>query len=74
MLLHSNLHRCHAEVLLDILAKERCVWETQQVTDLLDAIVGLFQIIADVFKYMFCYPFAGSLAGMLLAYKSEMFG
>ena len=57
-----------------VLAKERGVRETEYIANLLDAIVGLFQIIADVFKYMFCYPFAGSLARMLLAYKSEMFG
>ena len=57
-----------------ILAEERGVGETEYITDLLDTIVGLFQIIADVFKYMFCYPFAGSLAGMLLTYKSEMLG
>ena len=54
-------------MLLHVLTEERRIGETKHVTYLLDAVVGLFQVVADVFEYMFRYPFIGGLARMLLA-------
>ena len=54
-------------MLLHIFAEERRIGETKHVTYLLDAVVGLFQVVADVFEYMFRYPFIGGLTRMLLA-------
>ena len=56
-----------AEMLLHVFAEEGRVGETQQVANLLDAVVGLLQVIADVLQDVFRNPFAGSLAGVLLA-------
>ena len=37
-----------AEMIFYIFAKERRIGETEQVADLLDAVVGLLKVIADV--------------------------
>ena len=61
-------------MVLDVLAEEGWIWETEAVADLLDAQVRLLQIVADVFQNLFCNPFVGSLAGILLADGREVFG
>ena len=50
-----------------IFAKEGRIGEAEQVADLLDAVVGLFQVVADVLQHMFGNPFIGSLARVLFA-------
>ena len=64
---------CLAKMFFYIFAKEGRIWETEQVTNLLDAVVGLFQIIADILEHMFRNPFVGSLARMLLTESREVF-
>ena len=54
-------------MVFDILAEEGGVGESEAVADLLDAEVGLTQIVADVLQHLFCYPLVGGLAGILLA-------
>ena len=44
----SEFYGCHAEMVLDVLTEERWVGEAQLVADLLDAEVGLLQIVADI--------------------------
>ena len=41
-LVFSEFHWRHAEVVLDVLAKEGWIWETEAIADLLDAQVCLF--------------------------------
>jgi hypothetical protein len=49
-------------MVFDILAEEGGVGESEAVADLLDAEVGLTQIVADVLQHLFCYPLVGGLA------------
>ena len=39
---------CLAEMLFDIFAKEGGIGETEQVADLLNAVVSLLQVVTDV--------------------------
>lgn len=73
-LLVSVLHRSHAEMIFDVFAKEGGVGKTEIGADLFDAEIRLFQIIADVLKYMFGNPFVGRLPRMLLADGREILG
>ena len=50
-----------------VFAKERWVGEAEQVANLLDAVVGLLQVVADVLKHVLDDPFVGGLSRMLLA-------
>ena len=59
---------------LDVLAEERWVGETENVAYLLDAVVGVLQIISDVLHHMLRYPFVGSLTRMLFADYGEVLG
>lgn len=59
---------------LDIFAEEGGVGEAEYITDLLDAVVGLLQIIADVLNHMFCNPFVGGFSRMFLEKHREVFG
>jgi len=47
----SNLNWCHTEMIFDVLTEERRIGETEQVTDLLNTIVGLLQIVTDILNY-----------------------
>ncbi len=58
----SEFQRRHTEMVFDILAEEGGVGESEAVADLLDAEVGLTQIVADVLQHLFCYPLVGGLA------------
>lgn len=77
-LLHSavvpDFQRRHAEMVLDVFAKERWVRETCLGTYLLDAQIGMLQIVAYILKHVFCYPFVGSFARILFAYCCQIFG
>ena len=57
----SELYGRHAEMGLDILAEEGGVGKAEQVADLLDAQVGLLQIVADVLHHMLGDPLIGRL-------------
>ena len=61
-------------MVLDVLAKEGWIGETEAVADLLDAEVGLAQVVADVLQYLLRNPLVGGLAGVLLADGGEVFG
>ena len=65
---------CLAEMFFYKFAKEGSVGETEEVANLLDAVVGLLQVIADVLKDVFRNPFVGGFARMLLAESREVFG
>jgi hypothetical protein len=65
---------CLAEMFFYKFAKEGSVGETEQVANLLDAVVGLLQVIADVLQDVFRNPFVGGFARMLLAESREVFG
>ena len=56
-----------SEMFFYIFAKEGRIGEAEQVADLLDAVVGLLQVVADVLQHMFGNPFVGSLARVLFA-------
>ena len=47
-LMLAEIGGCLAEMIFYISAKEGGIGETEQVADLLDAVVGLLQVIADV--------------------------
>ena len=49
---------------LHVSAEERGIGEPELIADLLDAIIGLLQIIADVLEHMFRNPFIGCLTGI----------
>ena len=70
---YSELHRCHAKVFFDITAKERRIGESYQVANLLDAVIGLLQIITDILKYMIRNPLVSCLARVFLAEGREVF-
>lgn len=57
-----DLHRCQTEMLFYISAEEGVVGESKPVADLLDTIVCLLKIVADVFQHVFRYPFVGGFA------------
>ena len=61
-------------MILDVLTEEGRIWEAEAVTNLLDAEVGLAQVVADVFQYLFCNPFVSGLARAFLADSCEIFG
>ena len=63
-----------AEMVFYVFAKERWVGEAEQVANLLDAVVGLLQVVADVLKHVLGDPFVGGLSRMLLAECREIFG
>ena len=65
---------CLAEMFFYKFAKEGSVGEAEQVANLLDAVVGLLQVIADVLQDVFRNPFVGGFARMLLAESREVFG
>ena len=50
-----------------IFAKEGRIGETEQVTNFLDTVVGLLEVIADILQDVFRNPFVGGFARMLLA-------
>ena len=60
-------------MILDIFAEEGWIGEAEAVADLLDAEVGLAQVVADILQHMFRDPFVGGLAGVLLADSREVF-
>ena len=60
-------------MLLDVFAEEGGVGKSETVADLFDAEVGLTQVVADVFEYLFTYPLIGGLTGVLLANGREVF-
>lgn len=49
-------------MIFDVLAEEGWIGEAKTVTDLLDAEVGLLQIVSDVFQNMFRNPLISSPA------------
>ena len=61
-------------MLFHILAKERRIRELQLVAHLLDAQVGLTQIVTNVLEHMFPNPFRGCLVRVLLANCREILG
>lgn len=61
-------------MLFHIFAEERGVGETEAVTDLLDAQVGLLEIVADILQHMLLNPFVGGSARVLLANDGEILG
>ena len=60
-------------MVLHVLAEERSIGEAQAVANLLDAEVGMAEIVSDVFQYMFRHPLAGRLARVFLANGSKVF-
>jgi hypothetical protein len=64
LLFGSELCRGYAEVFLHVSAEERGIGEPELIADLLDAIIGLLQIIADVLEHMFRNLFIGCLTGI----------
>ena len=61
-------------MLLHIASEERGIGESQECTDLLDAQVGLHEVIPDVLEHIFTYPLVGRLARVVLADGGEIFG
>jgi hypothetical protein len=61
-------------MLFHVFPEEGGIGETELVADLLDAVVGLLQVVADVLNDMFRYPFVSGLPGILLADGREVFG
>ena len=57
-----------------VLTEERGIGECEFVADLLDAEIGLAKVVTDVLQHLFCNPFVGGLAGILLADGSQVFG
>ena len=49
-------------MILDIFAEEGWIGEAEAVADLLDAEVGLAQVVADVLQYLLGNPFVSGLA------------
>lgn len=66
-------HRCAAEMLLDVFAEERGVGEAEEVSHLLDRVVGGAQIIVHVGQRVFLDLLQGRLARMLFADDGEIF-
>ena len=60
-------------MIFDVFAEKGWIWETETVADLLDAQVGLAQVVAYILQYLLSNPFVGSLAGVLLADGCEIF-
>ena len=54
-------------MLFDVLSKERRIRETELVAYMLDIVVGLLQIVADILHYMLRNPFVCRLARVLFA-------
>ena len=71
-LLTAELYGCHAEVFLDVFAKERRIGKAQLMAHLLDAHIGLSQVVANVLKQVFGDPFTGCLARIILAHHGEV--
>ena len=69
-----EFYGCHAEMIFHVFAKERGIWKREYVADLLDTIICLTQVVADVFQNMFRNPFVGGFAGTLLADSRQVFG
>ena len=65
---------CLAKMFFHVFSKEGRIGETEQIAYLFDAIISLFQVIADVLEYMFRNPFVGGLARVFLAKRREVFG
>lgn len=63
----SEMCRCLAKMFFHIFAKEGSIWETEQVANLLDAVIGLLQVITDILQDVFPDPFAGGFARIILA-------
>ena len=59
---------------LDIFPEKRRVGESEEVTHLLYAIVGLFQVVTDILLHLFRNPLVGSLPRLLFADEGEVFG
>ena len=60
-------------MVLHVLAEERSIGEAQAVANLLDAEVGMAEIVSNVFQHMFRHPLAGRLARIFLADGSKVF-
>ena len=58
----AELNGSHAKMFLYIFPEEGRIGKSHDVADLLDAIVGLSQIVADVFHHSLLDPVIGSLA------------
>ena len=58
-------------MVLDVFAEEGWVGEAEAVADLLDAEVGLAQVVADVLQHLLRDPLVGGLARVLLADSSH---
>ena len=72
ILLHPEFHRRHAEMIFHVLSEERRVWKTCYIADLLDALVGLFQVVAYILKHVLCYPLVGSLAKRRKVFRGDV--
>ena len=69
----SEVQWRHAEMVFDVLAEIRGIGESESVANLLDAQVGLTQVVANVLHYMFRNPFVGGPTRVLLADGREVF-
>ena len=58
-------------MIFHVFAKERGIGKCKFVADLLDTEICLTQVVADVLQHLFCYPFVGGLARILLADSSH---
>ena len=61
-------------MIFHIFTKEGWVGKCEFVADLLDAEICLPQVVTDILQHLFCNPFVGGLARILLADSSKVLG
>ena len=64
----------HAEMIFHVFTKKGWVRKTEAIADLLDAQVGLLQVVTDIFHDVLRNPFVGSLPGVSLTDGREVLG
>ena len=64
----------HAEMIFHVFTKKGWVRKTEAIADLLDAQVGLLQVVTDILHDVLRNPFVGSLPGVSLTDGREVLG